>query len=307
MSDNPSGQELLGSLLEDTEYVLGELSRGDAVSPEVLAKAKPFVDPLVKALLAAQATNAPGDKEYCTLQSSMIDLMTAIAPVTVTSLKDTECSGDARQVFGARGNAISEDKNKNPTAFRKSPVEKFSDSFLWASGVFLFFAVACTITITFLDNASLWDAVNSFLTDSAKDIVKARTALNDKLPGIQSPWSIGFNIVQTVLYGGLGACVYLMRALHKHIHERTFDKRHKPEYLNRVLLGMASGAVITILVTESTGDFLPKAIGPAALAFLIGYNTDLLFSLIERVSSAIFPKVPDPPAAQTAPPVTPSK
>jgi len=32
-------------------------------------------------------------------------------------------------------------------------------------------------------------------------------------------------------------------------------------------------------------------LGPAALGFIAGYSTDLLFNTIERIVSAIFPKV----------------
>jgi hypothetical protein len=110
-------------------------------------------------------------------------------------------------------------------------------------------------------------------------------------------------VLAPVFYGGLGACVYLLRSLHKHIHERTFDRRHKPEYYSRVILGVTSGGVISILA-PLPGSGLPE-VGIPALAFVVGYNTDLLYSLIERVSTAIFPKVPDPAAPGTAPSLKP--
>lgn len=93
--------------------------------------------------------------------------------------------------------------------------------------------------------------------------------------------------VAPALYGTLGACVFLLRSLHKHIYMRDFDRRRKPEYVNRIVLGAISGAVIVLLVPPQS------TISNAALGFLVGYNTDLLFSTIERISNAIFPKPPD--------------
>jgi hypothetical protein len=105
--------------------------------------------------------------------------------------------------------------------------------------------------------------------------------------------------IQTILqgiapyvFGALGACVFLLRALHQYIYERTFDRRHQPEYYNRILLGMISGGILSLLLNGDTG---PVAnVSKLGLAFVAGYNTDLLFSAIERITSAILPKTPAP-------------
>ncbi len=63
-------------------------------------------------------------------------------------------------------------------------------------------------------------------------------------------------------YGALGACVYLLRSAHVYMYQRTFDVR-------RTLIQLGSGA----------------------LGFLAGYNTDLLFNAMERVTNALLPKL----------------
>lgn len=94
------------------------------------------------------------------------------------------------------------------------------------------------------------------------------------------------------VYGGLGACVYLLRSAHTHIYQRNFDIRRKPEYLNRILLGAVSGGAITLFVAQIAGDGgTTIQLSAAALGFLAGYNTDLLFRTLERVMEALLPKV----------------
>lgn len=94
-------------------------------------------------------------------------------------------------------------------------------------------------------------------------------------------------------YGALGACAFLLRSAHYFIHQRSFDTRRTPEYFNRILLGAISGGGI-ILFTEymtSADDGSVAHLGAAALGFVAGYSGDLLFNLVERVVTAIFPKV----------------
>ena len=94
-------------------------------------------------------------------------------------------------------------------------------------------------------------------------------------------------------YGALGACAFLLRSAHYFIHQRSFDTRRTPEYFNRILLGAISGGGI-ILFTEyltSADDGSVAHLGAAALGFVAGYSGDLLFNMVERVVTAIFPKV----------------
>jgi hypothetical protein len=92
--------------------------------------------------------------------------------------------------------------------------------------------------------------------------------------------------------GGLGACVYLLRSAHIFIYQRCFNVRRKPEYFNRILLGAVAGGAILLFVDQVTNDEGQVVkLSSAALGFLAGYNTDFLFSTIERVMAALLPKV----------------
>ncbi|HEX9619288.1 MAG TPA: hypothetical protein VF989_04070 [Polyangiaceae bacterium] len=99
-----------------------------------------------------------------------------------------------------------------------------------------------------------------------------------------------FSLIVPFAYGGLGACAQLLRKLHRTIYERTFDVNRRQEYLNRVLLGLVSGGLARLLFEAST-DFEGKAIPAAALAFVAGYQNDFLFTAVDRISAALFPKV----------------
>lgn len=90
------------------------------------------------------------------------------------------------------------------------------------------------------------------------------------------------------LYGLLGALVYLLRSAHTYIADRTFDLYRAPEYYNRMVLGFVSGGVVLVFVKST--EVGPTAIGPNAVSFLVGYNTDYLFQTIERIADAVFPK-----------------
>jgi hypothetical protein len=109
-------------------------------------------------------------------------------------------------------------------------------------------------------------------------------------------------------YGGLGACAYMLRSAHYFIYQRSFDVRRTPEYFNRIGLGAISGGAIILFVNNLVNDDGSSInLGSAALGFVAGYSTDLLFNTIERIVTAIFPKVAvetvaaDSSMARTAP------
>ncbi len=84
--------------------------------------------------------------------------------------------------------------------------------------------------------------------------------------------------------------------------------RRTPEYYNRIGLGAISGGAIILFVNNlDNEDGSSINLGAAALGFVAGYSTDLLFNTIERIVTAIFPKVAvetvaaDSSMARTAP------
>jgi hypothetical protein len=148
-----------------------------------------------------------------------------------------------------------------------SPAQAFT-RWLWGiTALFAFVVLAGGAISTGADNSTprIW----------AGNLV----ALNYYIP-IIVPWA----------YGGLGACAFLLRTAHNLIAERAFDIRRKPEYGNRILLGMVSGGTIVLLFNPATDDDTLK-ISAAALGFVAGYSNDLLFNAVERITAAILPKV----------------
>jgi hypothetical protein len=95
------------------------------------------------------------------------------------------------------------------------------------------------------------------------------------------------------VYGLIGAVTYLLRSAQPYISDRTFDLYRRSEYYNRMVLGFLAGGIVTIFNTDSKAS--PTS---DAMSFLVGYNTDYLFQLIERVAQALFHK----DSKQTPPP-----
>jgi hypothetical protein len=96
------------------------------------------------------------------------------------------------------------------------------------------------------------------------------------------------------LYGALGADACLLREATRQLHSRQFDPRRIPESRSRFLLGTLSGGVVVLFVTQVLAGSV-SGIAPvfmpllAAPGFLVGYSSDVLFDMIERVIRAILP------------------
>ena len=98
-------------------------------------------------------------------------------------------------------------------------------------------------------------------------------------------------LVEPYAYGGLGACAYLLRSAHMYIYSRTFDLRRRSEYYNRIILGLVAGGAIFLFVNNTVGDDSTTVqLSSGALAFIAGYSNDFLFTAIQRIVNAIFPK-----------------
>jgi hypothetical protein len=92
-------------------------------------------------------------------------------------------------------------------------------------------------------------------------------------------------------YGGLGACAYLLVSCHRYIVTRTFQRIRRFEYWSRLLLGVIAGGTILLYIElVIIEDGTQINISSAALAFLAGYNVDLLFQTMDRIMAVILPK-----------------
>lgn len=108
-----------------------------------------------------------------------------------------------------------------------------------------------------------------------------------------------------ILYGLLGACVYIIRTIHNKVSDRSFDDARYGEFVLRIFLGTLSGVVLHWLFVGDNKQ-IPGGVTPAILAFMGGYSVELLFTIIDRMLTAIkdFVKSTSPPAT-TAPVTSP--
>jgi hypothetical protein len=84
-----------------------------------------------------------------------------------------------------------------------------------------------------------------------------------------------------VLYGLLGASVFVLRKLMNEIKH----KRYNPDrsYVLRLALGTLSGLIIGWFVFLLPGQSVVGALPPMALAFLVGYNIEILFAQMDKL------------------------
>jgi hypothetical protein len=192
-------------------------------------------------------------EEWAEFDLAYYDLATAVAPITAETLRNTQGRSPGARTFGE-------------ILLGDSPALRFTRSFWYVSLGFAAFVLASN---WYLEVMAEYSKTDSY--------VISRTILE-----LVTPW----------MYGGLGACVYLLRSAHTYIYKRTFDIRRKPEYFNRILLGMIAGGAIIMFANNVAGDDgTVIQLGSAALGFLAGYNTDLLFNAMERVINALLPKL----------------
>jgi hypothetical protein len=184
-----------------------------------------------------------------------------MSPVTAETLRDT------RDTARPPGKYASVWVRVRDFFWGYSPAQRFTRELWFWAILFAVFIVAAEWGINYLGQRK-----------DAGSVIGWRTLLQSLLP-----WA----------YGGLGACAYMLRSAHYFIYRRSFDTRRTPEYFNRILLGAISGGAI-ILFTEylaNAEEGSAAHLGSSALGFLAGYSGDLLFNTIERIITAIFPKV----------------
>lgn len=86
-----------------------------------------------------------------------------------------------------------------------------------------------------------------------------------------------------VLYGALGAWVWLLRQRYIQIRDRQLRAPVCGEYLQRVMLGAVFGAALGYVNLPS---FLPDALANVSLiglAFIIGYNVEVVFFVFDHL------------------------
>jgi hypothetical protein len=214
-------------------------------------------------------------EEWLAFEQAYYRLAVATRPVTAETLRNT------RSTLPSDWEKLSFIGKIKQFALGDSPALRFTRVLLCAAIGFAIMVIVAEWQINVLGMKA-----NADLVQTEKDLWRALL-----------PWT----------YGGLGACAYLLRSAHTFIYQRCFDIRRKPEYTNRILLGSISGGAIILFSNYlASEDDTVTHFGSAALGFIAGYSTDFLFNTIERIVTAIFPKVqietvPDPSAVSRRP------
>jgi hypothetical protein len=204
--------------------------------------------------------------EWVGFELAYYRLASLMRPITAETLRNTEGTSDGDDSIAVQSRLWDGVLTLRNVLFGFSPAQRFTRG-LWIVAIaFALFVVA-----------SEW-----YLVLTAHEGDQIKVIFWRSIVELLVPWA----------YGGLGSCVYLLKSAHVFIHQRTFDLRRKPEYFNRILLGTIAGGAIILFVNQIIGDDGGVVrLSSAALGFLAGYSTEFLFNTIERVISAILPKV----------------
>jgi hypothetical protein len=89
-----------------------------------------------------------------------------------------------------------------------------------------------------------------------------------------------------LLYGLLGASVYILRTLSSQIRARTYSEASNIDFRIRLYLGTLGGMVSVWFIVPDVAGGLAKTLSPFAIAFLAGYSVELLFAVMDKIISA---------------------
>lgn len=149
----------------------------------------------------------------------------------------------------------------------------------------------------------LWNNLFTFdfLHQSKKSAVKSQTLkgneerlnLEDKqrkinIQQFENILSVGFILqclqqyLLPLLYGLLGAFIFVLRSLLNEIKSLTYTFDSEIRYRLRLTLGALGGMIIGWFLKPEEADAL-ASLSPMAMAFLMGYNVDVLFSLMDKL------------------------
>lgn len=222
-------------------------------------------DALIDAIKAAQDLASKGQlpsaDDRAKFEKAYRDLARFMSPINAETLKATS------ELHGVKSALVA--------LIRPRPI-----GIVWSRKLSLW-------TLLFVVIALLGDFIDTFYGELPEPLNQS----HDKFPLLQAAQLV-LHILVPFTYGAIGACTYLLKACQKYIHMRQFDPLRISEYYNRMILGAISGGIIVLLVHQiaGTGDTTIR-FSAAALGFLAGYNNDLLFGAIERISAAILPKI----------------
>jgi hypothetical protein len=203
----------------------------------------------------------PSDQDRSDFEAAYRDLAQSMKPVTAATLRATL---DA--------------------PWKPSPARRFSKRlYIW-----VFFAAAFIVADQVL---TIMNPPPPTGAQPSAQQLPTPPAPGAPAPGAPAAQKTGGEVARDVshaflpfVFGLVGALTFLLRSAHSYIAERTFDLNRRPEYYNRMVLGFLGGGIALLFIPSTA------TVGQNAVSFLVGYNTDYLFQMIERLAQAIFPK-----------------
>ncbi|KZN34760.1 hypothetical protein N480_20975 [Pseudoalteromonas luteoviolacea S2607] len=129
------------------------------------------------------------------------------------------------------------------------------------------------------EQANATDLDNLHLAETR---LKARLQLFENMLFAQSVLEVLQGYILPLLYGLLGAFIFVLRDLLKEIKAITFTSDSEIRYRLRLTLGALGGMIIGWFLNPQELSGL-ASLSPMAMAFLMGYNVDVLFAIMDQV------------------------
>ena len=146
-----------------------------------------------------------------------------------------------------------------------------------------------------LDSANAGEAENKLFLE--KSLHQARILFFEHLLAADFVLNAFQGYLLPLIYGLLGAFIFVLRSLLLEIKSLTYAQDSDVRYRLRLTLGALGGMIVGwFLKPEEAGAM--ASLSPMALAFMMGYNVDVLFSMMDKI-------VDNLRQPQTKPPVTP--
>lgn len=124
-----------------------------------------------------------------------------------------------------------------------------------------------------------------FVPSAFQDRSASARAMAGQVIDVMQKW------VLPLLYGALGAAVFVIRTLSVQARDRLFRTEALVSLVLRVFLGMISGLAIGWFWNQSPagattpGALTTSTLSPFALAFVAGYGVELFFALLDKIVS----------------------
>lgn len=90
------------------------------------------------------------------------------------------------------------------------------------------------------------------------------------------------NYLLPLLYGVLGASIYVLRSLSRHITNVTYSEVPGIRHVVHIALGALAGILVGWFSFLLPSDNIIGSVSPLAIAFLVGYNIELVFTKMDE-------------------------